>query len=668
MRASRRPVLAAVALAVAVAGLAGAVPAVAAPGVAVPAGDAPLPPSLARMLEGLPSGGTLRVLVTLRDQPAVGRPPVRPRGDRLRAVIDGLKRQTALSQASLHSRLRTLATQGEVTAERRLWVANAVSVDATAAAIRELAARPDVARVTPDAITITPASAPAEPNIATLGAPELWAAGQRGQGVVVATLDTGVDLANPDLAASWRGGSNSWFDPYGQHATTPVDLSGHGTATTGAIVGAEDAGAAYGMAPGAQWIAARIFDDGGTASTTAIHEAFQWLLDPDGDPATADAPQVVNGSWAIGTGPSCDLTFRPDVQALRAAGIIPVFSAGNFGPYAATSASPANYPESLAVGAVDAGDRIWGYTSAGPSTCGGRGRVFPDLVAPGVSVLAADRYDGYTYLSGTSIAAPQVAGALALLLGAHPGLAPGAAEEALTATALDLGVAGPDERYGAGRIDVAVAHAALTPVPAADLAITLDPAAVATPAGGAVSLLVTASPSNGVDAATSLAVDGLPAEAFGSFYPTTLGPGAWTTTLSIDTTTALAPGDYPLTVTALGGGLTRTATATLTVTAPQPDFTMSTPGTVTVKRGRTASFPITVDAVGGLTGRVVLASGSTPPGTTPKWTKRAVTVPKTVTWRLATSSLTAPGTYLVVLTGSMRKGPTHQLVLTLVVR
>ena len=82
------------------------------------------------------------------------------------------------------------------------------------------------------------------------------------------------------------------------------------------------------------------------------------MLDPDHDPTTDDAPQVVNGSWSIGAGPGCDLSFQPDVQALRAAGILPVFAAGNYGPGGATSVSPANYPESLSVGAVSGADLV----------------------------------------------------------------------------------------------------------------------------------------------------------------------------------------------------------------------------------------------------------------------------------------------------------------------
>ena len=116
--------------------------------------------------------------------------------------------------------------------------------------------------------------------------------------MVVATLDTGVDLTHPDLAGAWRGGANSWYDPNGEHPTTPVDVNGHGTWTMGVMVGGDAGGSSIGIAPDAQWIAAKIFNDRGIATTVGIHLAFQWLLDPDGNPATADAPNVVNDSWS----------------------------------------------------------------------------------------------------------------------------------------------------------------------------------------------------------------------------------------------------------------------------------------------------------------------------------------------------------------------------------
>ncbi|WP_076263965.1 S8 family serine peptidase [Intrasporangium flavum] len=618
--------------------------------------------------QSVTASGHVRVLVTLRARTDLSTLPAPGRAGRLALVLRRLQADAATYQAPLLTRLRQLAATGDVADVTPLWVTDAVAVTASPGALRELAARPDVASVTPDAVTVTPVAAPAEPNLTAVGAPTLWGAGQTGQGVVVATLDSGVDTSNPDLAARWRGGTNSWFDPYGQHST-PADLSGHGTATTGLVVGGDGAGTSYGTAPGASWIAARVFDDRGAASATAIHQAFQWVLDPDHDPSTADAPRVVNASWVLGAGPGCDLSLQPDVRALRAAGIVPVFAAGNFGPSASTSASPANYPESLSVGAVSTTDAIWSGSSSGPSTCGGRTRVFPDVVAPGVSVLVADRYDSYTYASGTSVAAPHVTGALALLLGAHPGLPGSTLEQGLLATAHDLGTAGADDRYGAGRVDVpaADAWAAAAPAPTPDLALALSPASTTTRAGGGVAFSVTATPTGGFAAATSLSVAGLPGGATGTFSPAVLGPGAWGSTLSVATGTGTVPGTYPLTVTASGGGLTRTATATLVVTAV-PDFTLTAaPTSRTVKRGQTASYPLSVGSVGGFTGGVTLSRSLLPAGATSAWTVNPVTAPGTSRLDVRPSTTTRRGTYTVTVTGT-GGGASHSVVLTLVVQ
>ncbi len=610
--------------------------------------------------------GTSRVVVTLRDAPDLRGVTALGRAQRLSTVVRRLRAHADTAQAPLRRRLRALEATGEVTAQTPLWVANAVAVTATPRAVRELAARPDVASVTPDAITVVPTALPVEANIAAVHAPDLWAAGQTGQGVVVATLDTGVDLTNQDLAARWRGGTNSWYDPYGQHPTGPVDLDGHGTASAGLVVGGSDGGSSYGMAPGATLIAARVFDDRGATTATAMHLAFQWLLDPDHDPATADAPRVVNASWALGAGPSCNLAFQPDVRALRAAGILPVFSAGNFGPTAATSASPANYPESLSVGAVGATDTIWAYSSAGPSTCGGRTRVFPDLVAPGVSVLSADLFGGFQYLSGTSIAAPHVAGAAALLLGAHPALSVASVESALTGGAVDLGPAGPDDRYGNGRLDVMAADARAANAPP-DFAVSAASPSLTTVAGGSASTALTVAPANGFAEPTTLAVQGLPAGASAALTPTVLGPGAWGSTLVVSTTSAVAPGSHPFTVTASGGGLTRSVVATLVVTAA--DFTVTaSPSRLPVNRGGSASTTVVVGANGALAAPVALSTPSLlPVGVSVAWTGNPVTAPGSAALRFSVTSRVRTGTYPVVVTGSSG-GRTHTVTVSLLVR
>jgi subtilisin family serine protease len=270
-------------------------------------------------------------------------------------------------------------------------------------------------------------------------------------------MDTGVDVSHPDLASQWRGGANSWFDPHGEHPAIPTDVNGHGTATMSVIVGGDDGGTAIGVAPAAQWIAVKLFDDNNEATFIDAHLGFQWLLDPDGDPDTPDAPGVVNNSWTFDRS-GCRLDFQQDLQALRAAGILPVFAAGNFGPLAATSASPANYPSAFAVGAVDLDDHILIDSSRGPSACEEDEAIFPEIVAPGVGIRTADLQGGYTLETGTSIAAPHAAGALALLLGAYPDLSVDTQERALFEAAQDLGPSGPDNDYSYGRLDALASY------------------------------------------------------------------------------------------------------------------------------------------------------------------------------------------------------------------
>ena len=604
------------------------------------------------------------MLVTLREGVAA-RTSGRARGERRESLVRGLRSRAGASQASLRSLLARLERDGEVTRTTALWVTNAVSVTGTPEAVRELARRADVASVRSDAVTVVVPDVPAEPGIATTGAPQLWARGRTGDGVVVASLDTGADLGNPDLAASWRGGTNSWFDPFGQHPDAPVDLSGHGTATLGVMVGGHDAGTSYGMAPGAQWVAARIFDDRGASSATAIHQAFQWVLDPDHDPATDDAPDVVNASWALGGGPGCDLQLQPDLAALRAAGILPVVAAGNFGSGAGTSASPANYPESFAVGAVDASDRLWSSSSTGPTTCGTRSRVFPDLVAPGVSVLSADRWGGYQYVSGTSIAAPHVSGALALLLQGRRGLPPDAQADALTASAVDLGDVGPDERFGHGRLDVAAAEARLESVP--DVAVAVVPSVLTVTAGRAVVARVTIDRLHGFDAAVDLSVSG--AEAFGGtavVAPDVLTGSRRTAVLRIRVPLGAPGGVYPLTVTAAGGGLTRTATVDLGV-IPAPDFSVW-PGSeaVTVRRGHDATVPVSVGGLAGWTGSVRLSSAARPRGIGAVLANRTVAAPGETTLRVRAGRYAPLGTHSVVVTGRVGR-VVHQATVTVTV-
>lgn len=400
------------------------------------------------------------VIVSLVEQVDLSLIPGASRAARLQGVIRALQEVSARSQRSIRSYLEAAVGQGKAAEVTPFWIFNGLSLSADADTILALAQMPEVASITPDQIDVQPSAPLAlgspEPNLSVINAPALWGLGLTGQGVVVASLDTGVDASHPDLGGRWRGGANSWYDPYGQHAA-PADLSGHGTQTMGVILGGDLSGSSIGVAPQAQWIAAKIFNDAGSATATAIHLAFQWLLDPDGNPASDDAPQVVNNSWTFGS-PGCNLEFQLDLQALRAAGILPVFAAGNYGPWAGSSVSPANYPEALAVGAVDNSGGLYALSSRGPSACGEAESIYPELVAPGVDIFTADLAGFYTAASGTSLAAPHVSGALALLLAAFPSLSADQQQSALIQGAVDLGAVGADNDTGFGRLDALASY------------------------------------------------------------------------------------------------------------------------------------------------------------------------------------------------------------------
>ena len=374
-----------------------------------------------------------------------------------------IEREGRRAQAPVLRQLAALRREGHVRHVRSLWIANAIALTADATALEALRARADVSSIEADAeLPIQPADAvTGEPGIASTGAPALWAQGVNGQGITVATLDTGVDLTHPELAARYRGGTNSWFDPYGQHPSAPVDMTGHGTQVTGVIV----AGAGIGMAPGATvHRRARLRRHGRAIRRVPSISPSSGCSTPTTTPPPHDAPNVVNLSW--GARQACNLEFQPDLQALRSAHILPVAAAGNDGqtipqpPALSPDNSPANLPEAFAVGALQSATAIAPFSSAGPSSCSGG--QFPALVAPGTGIRSTNSggFDA-TNLAGTSFSAPHVAGALALLLQVAPQLTATEQANLLTQSADDLGAPGADSIFGAGSLDLVAAARSL---------------------------------------------------------------------------------------------------------------------------------------------------------------------------------------------------------------
>ena len=258
--------------------------------------------------------------------------------------------------------------------------------------------------------------------------------------------------------------SAAWFDFDG--STFPNDpfygVGGHGTHTMGTITGLDiTTHDTVGVAFGAKWIAARIFVPEGRSYISAILSAFQWTLDPDGHPETvSDMPAVISNSWGYGYG--CNVCYQPATDALEAAGVALVFAAGNSGPAASTVASPAmvNITEMniFSVGAVDGnstGTPIASWSSRGPTLCTGLGnQIKPEVSAPGVGVRSCLPGNNYEYWSGTSMATPHVAGAIALLKQVFPSKSGTELKQMLYQSAFDRGPTGEDNTYGMGIIDV----------------------------------------------------------------------------------------------------------------------------------------------------------------------------------------------------------------------
>jgi len=421
-----------------------------------------LAPELERIVGFADPSEKIPIIVILHDRIDLTRFKDKRKAIRRARIIRALRDKASKAQQPL----RKLFLRKHINRFVPIWLINAIALSATPEVIRELAKHPAVESIEIDAQIPAPelpadsGSTTAEWNIDSIRARGLWTLGFRGQGVVIASTDTGVDWNHPDLKRRWRGGNNSWWDAYDPDYLNakPSDSSGHGTAVMGLMLGGNWGGSAIGVAPGAQWISAKIFNET-SSSSSIILEAFQWLLDPDGNPDTDDTPDVVNNSWADrSTGVCKDKSYREAAQMLKAFGIAMVYAAGNEG---GASQSPANWPESYAVGAVNEFSEIAEFSSHGPSACDGS--IYPEVVAPGEgirsSVPATVDPDLYREnLKGTSYAAPHVTGAMALLLSAFPGLSPFALERALIDSAHDAGDFGPDNEYGYGIIDVKAAY------------------------------------------------------------------------------------------------------------------------------------------------------------------------------------------------------------------
>jgi len=397
-------------------------------------------------------------------------------------LLNGMKDIARSSQNDLLELLESNSNDGTVKSFKGQWIANIVSVEATGWFLLEIAERADIETIHPmyDAELIRPvysAAAPSEPMdtvdlaLRVIGADSMWALGYTGEGRLVCNFDTGIDGNHPALSESWRGSNGytpeeSWFDPVDRedypHVPTGSDPQ-HGTHTLGIMVGHDDlTGDTIGVAPDAQWISAAVVDIVGAD----ILDAFAWAADPDGNPNTVDdVPDVVSHSWGFRTSTlGCDNVFWDAIDNLEALGCVCVFACGNEGLGGEqTIRNPANRASSpynsFAVGSIDPRSTeypVSASSSRGPSDCDGTS-MKPQVVAPGVMIRSSIPGSTYGIKTGTSMAAPHVSGAVALLRQYNPNVPVDSLKRALIASAIDVDEAGPDFKSGFGLIHIPTA-------------------------------------------------------------------------------------------------------------------------------------------------------------------------------------------------------------------
>jgi len=393
-------------------------------------------------------------------------------------IMSRLTRNRLELEAAVEPELEKMVRSGDIDEYRFFTVSRTVLIRIHPDKIDALLALPGVRTVTlNDPVTlIEPVdefdadvhmkALTSSPALDVLNVRSLWERGLTGKGRLVCSFDTGIDGDHPALASKWRGNNGgtvqeSWYAP--RAGAVPEDYIGHGTHVMGSMVASTDADT-IGVCPDAQWISAAVVDQGASFSTTIadILSAFDWAINPDGDINTVDdVPDVICNSWGVPRGiySDCDQTFWNAIDNVEAAGIVTVFAAGNEGPDFRTMRNPADRASSplntMSVGAIDAAtNMVADFSSRGPASCDGVS-IKPELVAPGVGVYSTHKDGTYKYMSGTSMAAPFIAGLAALVRQYNPDATVMEIKQALLSAARDLGPTGEDNIYGRGLVDAA---------------------------------------------------------------------------------------------------------------------------------------------------------------------------------------------------------------------
>lgn len=398
-----------------------------------------------KSLQKVPASKEVEFIVTLKAEADLTK--VKPED-----VVDTLRDTSEKSQESLISFVERKVKDGDISEYSSFFIINSIYIKGRAELIEKIARRSDVEsirlnhtivsdkeEIVKRKSSLSEVTSYVPWNLESIQADRVT---KTGKNIVVGIIDSGVNANHPELQnALLPGGFKDFVEPTN---TEPKDETGHGTHVAGTILGRT-----IGIAKDAKLIVARVFNKEGEASDEGLLAAGQWILEKK--------PQVVNNSW----GGNRDDSFYDDiVKKWKAAGIVPIFSSGNTGEYNAggegSIGSPGSLEDSFSVGALTKDDRLAKFSLRGPSKH--TNKFKPEISAPGVNILSADYKGGYVLKTGTSMAAPHVTGAVALILEANKNLSVDKVEDILKSTATPLTddhyINSPNMGYGYGKLNV----------------------------------------------------------------------------------------------------------------------------------------------------------------------------------------------------------------------